>query len=155
GLDAQERLVRLRVARVDVVRVVGAAERRPQLPGDANRALGDARLLIYSMRLDLHEVGVFAEYLLVPACRFESLGFVPRGEEAADLGIEAAGKNEESVRMLGQQLAVHPRLVVEALEVGLGDEPDQVAVARFAPDQDRRVARALVAAVLPGALEAA
>jgi hypothetical protein len=57
--------------------------------------------------------------------------------------------------VLGEELPVHPRLVVVALEVGLGDEPHEIGVAGLVADEDGAVAGALVAAVLPRTLESA
>ncbi len=143
------------VARVHVMRVVGAAEGRPQLASEAHRALGHAALLFDAVRLNLHEVEVLAEDFLVPAGRLARLGLVARRELAAHLGVEAARENEQTVGVLGEKLVVHPGLVVEALEIGLGDQLDQVAIAGLVSDQNGRVARALVAPVLSRALEAA
>ena len=145
----------LGVARVHVVGVVGAAQRRPQLPGEAHRALRHAALLLDPVRLDFHKVEILAEHFLVPARRLARLGLVTRGELTAHLGVEAAREHEEAVGVLGEQLVVHSRLVVEAFEVGLGDELDQVAIARLVSHENRGVARTLVAAVLARALEAA
>ena len=52
-----------------------------------------------------------------------------------------------------QQLPVHSRLVVEAFQVGLGDQLHQVAVAPVIPGQHREVVGALVGgeAVAPAA----
>ena len=54
--------------------------------------------------------------------------------------------------MLGEQILVDAGLVVEALEVRLGNELDQVAIADVVPDQDGEVVRALVAAILRATL---
>ena len=154
-LDAQERLVGPGVAGLDVVRVVGAAEGRPDLPRQAHGRLGHPRLEVYPVRLDFHEVEVLAEDLPVPPRHLESLGVLPGREQLAHLRVEASREDEEPVGMLGQQLVIDARLVVEALQVRLRDELDQVAVARLVADEDGSVARALVAAVLGRALEAA
>ena len=61
--------------------------------------------------------------------------------------------------MLSEELLVDPGLVVEALEVPLRDELDQIPVAGLVPDEGRDVVRPLVLAVtgarsnrLPGAM---
>ena len=155
GLDAEQRLVSARVIRLEIVRVVGATEGGADGAGDLDGALGHRDLLLEAVRLHLHEVVVLAEHLLVPARGLERLGLVPGGELPAHLGVEAAREHEQPVRVLGQQLPVHPRLVVVALEVGLGDQLHEVGVTGPGAREHRAVARALVAAVLARALEAA
>src|SRR5262245_33727625 len=54
--------------------------------------------------------------------------------------------------MLSEQVLVDARLVVEALEVRLGDELDEVLVAGEIADEDRQVVGALVPAVSGAAL---
>ncbi len=144
-----------RVVGLQVVRVVGPAERRPDGPGDLDGPLGHRHLLLEPVRLHLHEVVVLAEHLLVPARGLPRLGLVARRELAAHLGVQAAREDQQPVRVLGEQLAVHPGLVVVALEVGLGDELHEVRVAGRGAGEHRAVARALVAAILARPLEAA
>ncbi len=115
----------------------------------------DPALLLDAVGLELHEVVVAAEHVLVPARHLLGLGVVARGEELAHLRVEAAREHEQPVGVLGEELAVHTGLVVEALEVGLGHELDQVAVAGLVAHQHRGMAGALVAAVLARSLEPA
>ncbi len=58
------------------------------------------------------------------------------------------GEDEQAVGVLREELAVDARLVVEALEVRLRDELDEILVARAVAHEDRQVVGALVAAVL-------
>ncbi len=155
GLDAEQGLVGLRVRRLEVVGVVGTADGRAQRLRDAERPRRHPRLFLDPVRLDLHEVVIAPEDVLVPARHLLGLGVLAGGEELAHLGVEAAGQNEEPVGVLGEELAIHPRLVVEALEIGLGHELDQVPVAGLVANEHGAVAGALVAAVLARALEAA
>jgi hypothetical protein len=104
--------------------------------------------------LDLHEIVVLAEDLLVPARRLPGLGEVARADGPRDLRVQAAREHEQPLGVLGQQLLVHPRLVVEALEIGLGDQLDEVAVAGDVADEDGQVVGALVTAVLRAPLGA-
>ena len=144
-----------RVRRLEVVRVVGAGDRHPERPGDAEGPVGHPDLVVEPVRLDLHEVVVAPEDVGVPAGDLERLALLPGQEEPRDLGVEAPGQDQEAVRVLGQELLVDPRLVVEPLEVALRDELDQVPVARLVPDQGGDVVRALVLPVDRGALEPA
>ena len=144
-----------RVRRLEVVRVVGAAHSHPEGAGDAEGPLGHPDLIGEAVRLDLREVVVAAEDVRVPAGDLERLPLLPGEEQARHLGVEAPGQDQEALRVLGQELLVHPRLVVEPLEVPLRDELDEVAVARLVPDEGGDVVRALVLPVDRGALEPA
>ncbi len=143
------------VGGLEIVGVVGPADRRAERLADPERAFRDPLLLREPVGLHLHEVVVLAEDLLVPARRLPRLGLLPRRQEAAHLRVEASGQHEQTVRVLGEQLPVHPGLVVEALQVGLRDQLHEVGMARAVADQHGAVARALVAAVLARALEPA
>ena len=135
---------------LEVVRVVGAARRgAPRARAIRMVPSVTADLLLEAVRLDLHEVVVLAEDVLVPAGGLEAPWPRPRrGAGALTSELRQPGEDEEPLGVLGQQLLVHPRLVVEALEVGLGDELDEVGVARLVADEHGDVVRALVAAVL-------
>ena len=145
----------LGVAALEVVRVVGADDPGADRLGDRERLGGDFHLLGEAVGLDLHEVVVPAKDLLVPAGRLPRPQRLAGGEEARDLPVEAAREDQEPVRMRGEELLVHARLVVEPLEVGLRDELDEVPVARAVAREDGEVVGALVAAVLRPALSAA
>src|SRR3989442_1563767 len=151
-LDAEERFVGARVPVLEVVRVVGADDRRADGLRDREGVGRDPRLLLEPVGLDLHAVVVPAEDLLVPARDLRRLLRLPLAQEARDLGVETSRKDDEPVGVLGEELPVHPGLVVEALEVSLRDQLDEVPVAGAVPHQDGQVVRALVAAVLRAAL---
>src|SRR5262249_5746534 len=155
GLDAEQRLVSATVAGLQVVRVVGADDWRPDGRGDAERLGHDPCLLVDPVGLDLHEVVVLAEDLLVPAGGVERPQRVTGAQEPRDLGVEAPGQDEQPVGVLGQELAIDARLVVEALQVRLRHELDEVLVARPVPYEDREVVGSLIAAVLRAPLLAA
>ena len=140
------------VAGLEVVRVVGAGDGRADGPGDRQRLAGDLDLLGQTVGLDLHEVVVLAEDFLVPPGGLPRPRGVARAERARDLGVETAREHEQAGRVLGEQLLVHARLVVETLQVGLGDELDQVPVASEIAHQHGQVVGALVATVLGAAL---
>src|SRR4030095_10319837 len=154
-LDAEQRLVGAPVAGLEIVRVVGADDRRPDGRGDAERLGHDPRLLVDPVSLDLHEVVVFAEDLLVPAGGVAGPERVAGAQESRDLGVEAPGQDEKPVGVLGQELAIDAGLVVEALQVRLRHELDEILVARAVPHEDGQVVGALVTAVLGAPLLAA
>src|SRR5207247_1485656 len=78
---------------------------------------------------DLHEVVVSADDLLVPARDLLRLLRLALAEKARDFRVEAPREDDEPVGVLGEELPVHPGLVVEAFEVGLRDQLDEVLVA--------------------------
>ncbi len=151
-LDAEQRLVGARVAGLEIVRVVGPGDRGADGAGDRERLARHLHLLGQAVGLDLHEVVVLAEDLLVPAGRLLRARHVTGTDQARHLGVEAARQHREPIGVLGEQLLVDPGLVVEALEVRLGDELDQVLVTVEVADQDREVVGSFVAAVLGAAL---
>ena len=61
------------------------------------------------------------------------------GEPDRELALEAGRHADEAAGVGGQQLFVDPRPVVEALEVALGDELAEVAVAGLVLDQEDEV----------------
>src|SRR5205085_7962018 len=95
---------------------------------------------------------VLAEHFLIPPRGLAGLDGLTRADLPRDLAVETAGEHDEAVGMLREQLAVHARLVVEALEVRLGHELDQVLVPGVIPDQDGQMVGAFVAAVLGATL---
>ena len=151
-LDAEQRLVGASVAGLQVMRVVGADDRRADGLRDSQRLRGDARLLRDAVGLDLHIVVIAPEDLLVPARRLLRLLEIAARQRPRDLGVQAAGEHEQAVGVPGQQLAVHARLVIEALEVRLRDELDEVLVAGEVAHEDREVVGAFIAPVLRAAL---
>ena len=152
GLDAEQRFVSASVPRLEVVRVVGPGDRRADGLGELQRLRGHLRLLVEAVGLDLHEVVVLAEHLLVPAGCLAGAIVLTRRDQPRDFGVQTARQHEQTVGVLRQQLFVDARLVVEALEVGLGHELDQVLVTGEIADEDREVVGTFVAAVLPAPL---
>ena len=79
-------------------------------------------------------------------------GLRPGGVAAQDrllqLATQAGGQTDESLGVFGEQLLVDPRPVVVALEVGGGDQLDQVAVAGLVARQQHQVIRVAVGAHL-------
>src|SRR5207247_4757479 len=63
--------------------------------------------------------------------------------------VEARGQPDETLRMAGEVLEVDTRLVVITLEVGVGGQPAEIAVARPIPGEEDQVERLGVGATLP------
>ena len=60
-------------------------------------------------------------------------------QQLEHLARRAAAQRDDALAVLGQQLLIHTRLVVEALEVRLGAELQEVAVAGFVLREQRQV----------------
>jgi hypothetical protein len=68
------------------------------------------------------------EDLLTPAGRLRRFLVAAVHQEAVHLAGVAAGEGDDPLAMLLEELLVHARLVVVALQVGLCDQRQQVAI---------------------------
>ena len=129
GPDAQQDVVGLGLLLADVVQVVGHDERQSGLGGEPEELLVEPALVGQAVILQLEIEAVLAEDVAVLA------GHLPRElpvvhlERLGDLAAQAGGQPDQSGAVLGEVLAVDPRLVVVAVEMGVGREPAQVLVA--------------------------
>ncbi|HEX6208056.1 MAG TPA: hypothetical protein VF058_06810, partial [Actinomycetota bacterium] len=138
-LDAEEDVVGLVVLLVRVVEVVRGHERDAEAARDLDEGGRDLRLVGQPVVLELDVERALPEDVAVGGGGL--LGLLPLiGQEVpAHLGGEAAREPDQPLGVAGEQLLVDPRTVVEALEVGVGDEPQEVPVAGLVPGQDREV----------------
>jgi hypothetical protein len=126
---AKQDVVGLRLSLVDVVQVVGDDQWQANFRGQADELLVETSLLGQAMVLELQEETVPAENLAVLA------GEPPRAipvvdlEGPRDLAVQAGRKPDQALAVPGQMLAIDPRLVVVAVDVGIGHEPAQVEIA--------------------------
>jgi hypothetical protein len=109
--------------------------------GEPDELGEDFRLLRQPVVHELDEEVVRAEDVLVLADRPAGGVRIAAGEGAGDLALEAAGERDQPLGVLAQERLVHPGAVVEARQVGLGDELDEVLVARLGRREDRQVVR--------------
>ena len=129
GADAEQDVVRLGLVLADVMEVVGDHERQPGLGRQPEQLLVEPALLGHAVVLELEEEAVLAEDVAVLA------GEVPRElpvldlERLGDLAAEARRQPDQALAVAGQVLAIDARLVVVAVDVGVGDEAAQVLVA--------------------------
>ena len=150
GLDAEERLVRVRVGGVEVVDVAGRDERQAHLLGERDQLRVQRLLLLEPGVLDLDVGRVAPEYLREPVEVGVRVGVAALVERARDASREAAGEGDEPLRVPLEQLPVDARLVVVPLEVAERGELDQVrvALARLREERQVRVALRLRAPVV-------
>ena len=150
GLDAEERLVRVRVLGRQVVDVAGGDERQLRLGGELDELGVDALLDVEAGVLQLDVGGVAAEHLREPVEVGARVGGPVLLERLADAAREAAGERDQPRRVRLEQLPVDARLRVVALEVAERGELDQVrvAVVRLGEERQVRVAARAGAAIL-------
>ncbi len=149
GPDAEEDVVGVALPLVDVVEVVRDDERQPGLARHAEELLIEAPLLRQAVVLELEVEAVAAEDLAVlpgePAGRFPVVDL----KGAGDLAVEAGGQPDQPLAVLGEMLAVDPRLVVVAVDMGVGDEAAEVPVTDHVLGQEDEVERLGVGLALP------
>ena len=145
GLNAEQHVLDLALVLVDVMDVVGADHR-------------DAELVAHleELPVDLDELGdvvvpldfeVEVRHVVEPPRRLPGVLEPTLLDQAGHLAVEAAGEHDQAVAMLLEQLPVDSRPVVEALELGLGGELQQVLVAGLVLGEQRDMERLLIGGV--------
>ena len=142
-LDAEERLVRVGVGRVEVVHVTRRDERQPALRRQPRQRLEDGLLDVEVAVLQLHVGVVAAEDLLEPVELHLGVAHSRLGDRFRDPAGETTGERDQPRRILLEKLPVHARAVVVALEVAERAELDQIGVAGRRLREQRQVRRAL------------
>ncbi len=144
SLDGEHDILQTGVLFIDVMHIVGGNEagvvafpQLEQLPVHRIQ-LGDGVVL------KLEEVVVGSEQVVIPAQHLISLLELPMLQEARDLGRHAAGGADQPFSVLGQDVMVDARVVVEALQLGDAGKLEQVLVARGILRQQQQVSGLLV-----------
>ncbi len=146
--DAHEQLMRPRVLALDVVRVRGGAQGDVQVPAERLEVLVGLVLLGQAVGLDLEEEVAGLEDVLVLERRLAGVVHVPAEARAGDFTAQARGEREEALAVLGQELLVDARVVVEAVHVRPGGQDAQVGVALGVLGDEDEVVGDLLGAVL-------
>ena len=139
GADAQQDVVRLGLLLADVVQVVGDDQRQADLRGEPQQLVVEPALLREAVVLELEEEAVLAEDVAVLAGDLAGQLPVVDLERLGDLAAEARGEADEALAVLREVLAVDARLVVVAVDVGVGDEAAEVLVAAVVLGQEDQV----------------
>ena len=129
GADAEQDVVRLMIALLQIVHVVRADERQVQLVRERQQASVDDRLFLDPLILHLEEEVVRPEDVAETAGRFERGTRLLDLQRARHLALEAAAEADEAFRVPREQLLVDARPVVKAFGIARRDELDQVLVA--------------------------
>ena len=130
-LDAEQDVVGLRVAPHRVVEIVRRDERDVERAGERDLLREHPALIRDAVILQLHEEAIGTEDVAVPAGRFLGAAILTGEQQGGQLARQAARQADDAVGMFGEQILVHPRPVIEALQVGRGYELQQVPVARL------------------------
>ncbi len=127
--DAEQDVVRLGLVLADVVEVVGHDERQAGLRREAEQLLVEPPLVRHAVVLELQVEAVLAEDVAVLAGEVARQLPVLDLERLGDLARQARRQPDQALAVRGEMLAIDPRLVVVAVDVGVGDEPTQVPIA--------------------------
>ena len=141
GPDAEQDVVGLRLGLVDVVEVVGHDQRQAGLGREPDELLVEPALLRQPVILELEEEPVATEDVAVLAGQVPGELPVVELERPRDLATEAGRQADQSLAVAGEVVAVDPGLVVVAVEVGVGHQPAEVAVADVVLGQQDEVER--------------
>ncbi len=112
---------------VDVVAVVRSHQGDAGLAREANQVAVDGGDLRHAVLLELEIEAV--EDFLIPAGRLRRLLIATVHQQAVHFAGVAAGEGDDPIAVLLEELLVHARLVVVALQVRLGHQGQQVAIA--------------------------
>jgi hypothetical protein len=152
-LNAEQRLVRMGVARVQVVGVVRSDQREPELLVHVEQLAVHRILRGDPVALEL-QVEPVPEDALVGLELLPGLAHAPVQDRARHARGEAAGRGDQPLVVCAQEIEVDPGLVVEPLHEPLRDERDQVAVPPLVHREQEEVVHAVEAAGLGIPVEA-
>ena len=130
ALDADHHVLRLGVLRLHVVDVVRRDERDTRPARHLTHALEHGLLFRHAVLHQLEEVVALSEDLLMLdgdlAGRLDALVL----DRARELSLQAGRERDEPLRMRSEDLPVHARAVVIAVEMRRRDERNEIPVAR-------------------------
>ncbi len=142
------------VGLADVVDVVRADRLQVVFFGEGKKARDDVALFADAVVLEFDEVVFASEDIDIAGAGGVGLGLATVHEVLADLGGEAAGEADQALGVFGDGFEIGARLVVEALEVGVGDQFEQILVAGEVFGQDAEVKVAFAVLGFAGFFEA-
>ena len=121
--------MRLGLVLANVVQVVGHDERQAGLRGEAQQPLVEPALFGQAVVLQLQVEAILAEDVAVFAGELAGQLPVVGFERLRNLAAKAGGQPDQPLAMSGEVVAIDARLVVIAVDVGVGHEPTEVPVA--------------------------
>ena len=117
------------VGGLQIVHVVGADQRQPEIPGDRRQPAVDEALLFDPVPLHLEKEIVRPQDVAIRCRCFDGLAVLLMREAFGDLALQTAAQADQSLRVLSEQRLVDARLVVEPFGVPGRHQLDQVVVA--------------------------
>ena len=145
-LDTHEDVVRVPVLRVEVEDVSRGDERDAGLAVDVEESFVDVRLvLVGDVRTDFEVEMILAEDVPILECGRLGPGRVVIDEVRGNLAGHVAGERDEPFVVQTEEVLVDAGLVIEAVELRLGDELEEVFVADLVlREEDDGVPRAVI-----------
>ena len=137
--DADERVVGVRVTFLDVMNVVGSDQLQPEFLRQSKQMAIDLGLLGNRVVLKFQIKILRAERLLEPVHRGARLVQLVLLNQLGDFAGQTARQGDQTVFVLRQDFLVDARLVVMALEVGRGDEFDEILIAGLVLGQQHQM----------------
>jgi hypothetical protein len=128
GGDAQKNVVGPVIALVEVVTIVGGHQRQLGLGGELCKHLVDHRLLLETVLLDLQIELAGLEDGGILQGRLPGGFHPPLLDPRSQLAAEAGRERGQPAAVLAQQVLVHPRVVIESVQVPLANQGAEVVV---------------------------
>ena len=128
GADADHDVVGFVVASLQEMHVVGRDQTEPKLLGQARQHLVALFLRLKAMVVHLHKEILRAQNVAKFRHALPRLGQVVRLDRHVDFALEATAQSDQTARVGRKQFLVDPRLIMEAVEVGGGNELNEIAI---------------------------
>ena len=144
--DADQRVVRVRVAFLDVVDIVGRHQFEPHVSGPRDELSIDLGLIGDAVVVQLEVVVLHAECLLEPVDLVARPVEFLRHDQPGNLAGQASAQADQPLAVLREQFLVDPRLVVVALKLSGGGQAHEVLVTGLVLGQEHEMVVRLLAA---------
>ena len=131
GLYADHDVLGVGIVFTKVVAIIGRDQGQTEILFQIEQASVDSVLEFEALVLNFEEKVFLAEKIAVKASGRAGCIVVPFHQTLCDFPLQAAGKADQSSRVLGQKLLADARLVVETVERSFRGDLHQVAVAFF------------------------
>ncbi len=148
-LHAQQNILVLAVGLARVVHVVAGNHLQVELFGQAQQALVDDIQFRDVVPFQFQEKPLPGEGLHIPRRTLRGLVIAPVGQQPRDFRRQAAGRADQAFAQLPQTVVIHPGLVVETIQMGLGAQFEQVAIAGVVLGQQEQVVALGIQGLVP------
>jgi hypothetical protein len=139
GLDAEEDFLGAGVGVAEVVAIIGSDKRNAGFLGKAEEIGVNALFDFEALILNFEEEIGFAEEVAEAVGRAAGVVEAIVEEGFVDFAAEAGGEADEAAGVLGEEVVINARAVVEAFKEAGGDELDEIAVAVFGFAEEEEV----------------